>query len=285
MKYLNTISTILTCYNRKAKTLACLNSLQNATLPDNTELDIFLVDDSSPDDTGEAVKKLFPKVHVIQGNGNLFWNQGMRLAWQTASKNADYDFYLWLNDDTIIDKNAITELIENYNEALKTENKPSIIVGTCRAELGKNDFSYGGRNENGPVLPNGRLQLCKFINGNLVLVPKSIFKEIGNLSNDYTHTLGDNDYGLRAIQAGFKCYASKHYIATCPPNPGIPGWCNPKNSFKKRWQLLHSPKGLNIKEYNKYRKKFWGKKWIIFALKAYLKTIIPSLYGKLTKSE
>jgi GT2 family glycosyltransferase len=244
---------------------------------------VYLVDDGSTDNTGEAVKESFPDVHIIQGNGNLFWNQGMRLAWQTAAKAGDYDFYLWLNDDTIIDENAISELSKNYHEAFTTNNKPSIIVGTCRAESGKNDFSYGGRNENGPILPNGQLQECKFINGNLVLVSQTIFKQIGFLSNDYTHTFGDNDYGLRAIQAGFKCYASKHYIATCPPNPGIPGWCNPKNSLKKRWQLLHSPQGLNIKEYNKYRKKFWGNKWIMFALKAYLKTIIPTLYGRFSK--
>ncbi|MDD2198935.1 MAG: glycosyltransferase family 2 protein [Bacteroidales bacterium] len=279
------IAILLTCHNRKAKTIASLDAMYSADLPNNTEMDVFLVDDSSTDGTGETVKKTFQDVHVIQGTGNLFWNQGMRLAWQKATEADSYDFYLWLNDDTIIDKNAFSELFENYHAALKKDNKPAIIVGTCRSEKGSNEFSYGGRNESGPVLPNGKLQYCKYINGNLVLVPQAIFKQIGMLSNDYTHALGDNDYGLRAIQAGFTCYISKHYIATCPRNPGIPGWCNPDNSFKTRWQLLHTPTGLNIKEYNHYRKKFWGKKWMIFAVKAYLKTIIPTLYGKISKSK
>ncbi|MDK2977671.1 MAG: hypothetical protein PWP52_385 [Bacteroidales bacterium] len=277
------LAVLITCHNRRVTTLKCLQALYACTVPEGYSLEVFLVDDGSADGTGDTVRMQYSAVHVIEGDGNLYWNQGMHLAWETAAKTAEYDFYLWLNDDTIIDKNALTELIENYNEAFKIDNKPAIIVGTCRSDVGKNEFSYGGRNDTGLILPNGQLQESKYINGNLVLVPKVIFKQIGMLSNDYTHTLGDNDYGLRAIQSGFKCYASKHYIATCSPNLGVPGWFNPKNSLKKRWQLLHSPKGLNIKEYNKYRKKFWGNKWIIFALKAYLKTIIPSLYGRISK--
>ena len=281
----STIAILITCHNRREKTVTSLKALYKAILPEGYHFEVFLVDDGSTDGTSEAISTQFPKVNVIQGNGNLFWNGGMRLAWQKAAENYDYDFYLWLNDDTIIDKNAMSELFENHNDALKKDNNPSIIVGTCRSEKGSDVFSYGGRNEKGPIIPNGKLQECKYINGNLVLVPQAIFKQIGILSNDYTHALGDNDYGLRAIQAGFTCYISKHYIATCPSNPGIPGWCNPKNSLKKRWQLLHTPKGLNIKEYNHYRKKFWGAKWLIFALKAYLKTIIPSLYGRISKSK
>ena len=46
----------------------------------------------------EAVGKMFPQVHIIKGDGNLFWNRGMYMAWQAAIKEKDYDFYLWLND-------------------------------------------------------------------------------------------------------------------------------------------------------------------------------------------
>ena len=278
-----TIAVLLTCHNRRIKTISCLKSLYDADLPVSVTFDVFLVDDGSTDGTGQAVKKQFPHVNVIQGSGNLYWNGGMRLAWETAAKTKDYDYYLWLNDDTLIDDTALTELMTGYEEALKLEDKPSIIVGTCRAEKGSNVFSYGGRNENGPVIPNRKLQQCRYINGNLVLVPKIIFHTIGILSKDYTHTLGDIDYGLSALQNGFKCYSSKTYIAICPLNPGIPGWCNPQIPLFKRWKLLHSPKGLNIIEYNIFRKKFWGSKWIIFAIKAYLKTIIPTIYGKFVK--
>ncbi|MBZ9728694.1 glycosyltransferase family 2 protein [Salegentibacter sp. JZCK2] len=281
---MNTIAVLLTCYNRKEKTLQCLKSLFEADLPSEYSVEVFLVDDGSTDGTGEAVEENFPQVKVIQGNGNLFWNQGMRLAWKTAVETKEYDFFLWLNDDTIIDNDAIIKLLRDDKDAKNKTGTAVLITAACRKEAGINEFSYGGRNDMGPVIPNGEIQFCTYINGNLVLVPQAIYKKIGMLSIHYTHALGDNDYGLRAIQNSYQCFTTKTYLATCPPNYGIPGWCNPRNSLRKRWKLLHSPLGLNIKEYNQYRKKFWGAKWMKFAFKAYLKTIIPKTYAKLSKS-
>lgn len=258
--------------------MQCLQSLFEAILPEDYILEVFLVDDGSTDGTGEAVEKEFPEVNVIKGTGNLFWNQGMRLAWKTAAKIKEYDFYLWLNDDTLLDKEALIKFFKVYEDAKKFEQNEVLITSACRALLGEDSFSYGGRNEAGPIEPNGALQSCKYINGNAVLIPKIIFKTIGNLSSDYTHGMGDFDYGLRAAKNGFKCYTTKDYIATCPLNEGIPGWCNPANALSKRWKLLHSPLGLNIKEYNRFRKAFWGKKWLSYALQAYAKMLLPRIF-------
>jgi len=271
----------MTCHNRKNKTLSCLHALhQQVSIPDVT-LKVYLVDDRCTDGTGEEVKSAYPKVIVLKGNGNLFWCGGMRLAWEEASK-LDYDFFLWLNDDTILDNDSFNEILETYQEALKIEGKPVLVVGSCRLDVGSTDFSYGGRHSTGPVVPNGKIQSCSLINGNAVLIPEAIFHAVGNLSADYTHSMGDYDYGLRVIRNGNNCYTTRKYIATCPRNPGIPAWCNPKLSFVKRWKQFHSPKGLNIKEYIKFRKRFWGGQWIIFALKAYLKMLSPSIYQKIT---
>ncbi len=251
-------------------------------MPEDYTIEVFLVDDGSTDGTGRAVEREFPVVNIVKGTGNLFWNQGMRLAWKTASETKKYDFYLWLNDDTILDKDGLEQILNAYYQAKVFEQNEVLITAACSAILGENNFSYGGRNEAGPVIPNGDLQTCKYMNGNAVLIPKIIFKTLGNLSNDYTHGMGDFDYGLRAANSGFKCYTTKKYVAICPPNDSIPGWCEPENTLKKRWELLHSPLGLNIIEYNKFRKKFWGKKWIIFAIKAYSKMLFSRIYSKKT---
>ena len=277
------IAVLLTCYNRQEKTITCLKALFDSTLPEECILDVFLVDDGSTDGTAEAVKDTFPIVNIIKGNGNLFWNRGMRLAWKTAAKESEYDFYLWLNDDTVLTEFALVELFETYNEAFETDKQPAIIVGGCQSSQNSNEFSYGGKTDNGPVIPNGKLLACKYINGNVVLVPKPIYNKLGNLSSDYSHGMGDIDYGLRANQKGFNSYTTKKYIATCPPNPGIPAWCNPSIPLSKRFNSLYSPKGLNIKEYITFRRKFWGWRWVIFALKAYLKTLMPLYYSKISK--
>ena len=43
----------------------------------------------------------------------------------------------------------------------------------------------------------------------------------------------DFDYGLRAIQAGFKCYTTRKYIGIRELNEDISSWCNPKISMLK----------------------------------------------------
>lgn len=279
---MKTIAVLLTCHNRRLKTIPCLRALFDCQLPYDHSIEVFLVDDGSSDGTANAVRENFPMVRIIQGNGNLFWNKGMRLAWETACQVKNYDYYLWLNDDTILDKKAILFLIEACEEGIIKDNKPPVLCGACRAKDNSNTFSYGGRNEFGPIHPNGDIQKCKYINGNVVLVPRDVYNAIGNLALEYTHVLGDRDYGLRVLKENFKCYTTKTYIATCPPNLGLPAWCNPNTSLKMRWKLLHSPKGLNIKEYIIYCKKFYGWKWIFFTVKAYMKTISPTIYKAIT---
>lgn len=280
-----TIAVLVTCHNRREKTLKCLTHLFSNELwsSDNHKMEVFLVDDGSTDGTGEAVRSKFPEVHVIKGTGNLFWNQGMRLAWNVASMHYNYNYYLWLNDDTFLEKNALENIIDDYKEVLKKENNAVILIGACKESKGSNTFSYGGRNDNGPVIPNGKLQQCKYINGNIVLISRRVFEKIGFLSHEYTHTMGDIDYGLRAKKEGIKCYTTKKFIGTCSSNERIPNWCNPKLPLTKRWKIFHSPLGLHIKEYNIFRKKFWGYKWIYFAVTAYSRLLIPKLFQNVSK--
>lgn len=281
-EYIHNVAVLITCHNRREKTLECLRYLFDCSLPEAYKIEVFVVDDGSTDGTGESIKTNYPNVNVINGNGNLFWNKGMRLAWNTASQKIEYDFYIWLNDDTFLYEFAFVELLECYYEALKLENQNAIIVGACQSSAESNKFTYGGWTESGPVVPNGKLQTCLYINGNATLISKAIFAKLGNLSSDYTHSIGDSDYGFRAIKAGFNCYTTKIYIATCPSHENLPAWCNPDLPLIKRWKSLHSPKGLNIREYNSFRRKFWGWKWINYALKAYIKTLNPSLYYKIS---
>jgi len=274
------IAVLLTCHNRRETTLRCLRVLYNQVMQDEVITEVFLVDDGCIDGTAKAVHEQFPQVNMIKGTGNLYWNQGMRLAWLTATKSKEYDYYLWLNDDTLLDKTALNELLADYNDARNADGKDAIIVGACRVTgNGSSKFSYGGRTEKGPVIPNGQIQKCTYINGNVVLIPKEIYRVLGSLSPDYTHIFGDYDYGLRAINAGFSSYTTKRFIAVCPTNTAAK-WCDPDTTLLMRLRLMHSPKGLNLKEYIIFRKKHWGRRWLGYSLKAYLKALNPRVYFK-----
>ena len=73
-KSMTSIGVVITCYNRKEKTLASLKKLINQEDVDSLDINIYLVDDGSTDGTSEAVKKNFPQVNIIKGDGTLFWN-------------------------------------------------------------------------------------------------------------------------------------------------------------------------------------------------------------------
>ena len=139
MTNIPTVAVLLTCHNRKDKTLQCLNALYaQQGLDVDYKIEVFLVDDASTDGTTAAVRLQFPDVTIIQGDGTLYWNRGMHKAWDTASKTKDFDYYLWLNDDTFLFVNAIESLLAGA----EFSNQKSVICG-CTLSLETNTISYG----------------------------------------------------------------------------------------------------------------------------------------------
>jgi len=272
------IAILITCFNRVDITLLCLDNLFKSKIPLNFDIEVYLVDDNSPDKTGEIVSREYKQVNIIKGSGELYWNGGMRLAWDTAFKKNDYDFYLWLNDDTLINKDAIINLIDDYYN-LVNKNIEAIISGSLCDPKTK-QITYVGRYKNKILYPNGVPQRCDMIPGNFVLIPKIVYKKIGNLSSKFTHGFGDTDYGLRVIKGGFSCYISSIYIGVCSANNKIL-WHNSKLSFKQRKRILFSTTGGNIYEYLQYIKRHrgWGQMYLS-TCKTIVRLFLPKIFER-----
>ena len=156
---------------------------------------------------------MFPKVRIIPGNGNLFWCRGMHVAWQHA-KAGSYSHYIWLNDDVMLYDDCFVELLAC---SALCEHK-AIISGIIESHDGK-DILYGGTNKAKHLLvPNGAMQAITNMNGNVVLVPASVFARIGNLDPFFHHDLGDVDYGLRAQKEKIKVLTTRSAVGSCDRN-------------------------------------------------------------------
>lgn len=237
---MKTIAILLTCHNRKNKTLHCLSNL----FKQNEKFDVYLVDDGCTDGTATAIRIQFPTINIIEGNGNLFWNRGMYLAWQRASIK-EYDYYIWLNDDTFLFENSLSMLLESS----KKFNDSAIIIGACCDPEDKQKTTFSGIINGKELSPNGKgEQECKFFGGNFVLIPKYVFNKCGLLDPYYQHSFGDTDYAVKAQKNKIKIYLAPQYAGTCVKDAGaayIP-WLDMSKSFKERWRALHSPLGYSI---------------------------------------
>lgn len=242
------IAFLITCYNRIQTTLKCLNSLNESIHNfenDTCQIDIYLVDDASLDQTGKIVKKNFPKVNIIQGTGDLYWSGGMRLAWQKAVSEKEYDFYFWLNDDVILFEDALQNMLADLNVA-----KNSIIIGVFQSsDMKTPTLTYGGRDKNHNLIaPNGKLQKnVRYIEGNLVSIPKAVFDQLYFIDKRFTHTIGDSDYGIRARKAGISIYISPQTVGVCDVNP-IEDWRNMNSSLTKRLKSFKTSKNFILRE-------------------------------------
>ena len=234
------IAVLITSHNRKDKTLHCLEALYlQQGIHDDFNMDVFLVDDASEDGTAVEVKSRYPDVNLISGDGNLFWNRGMYLAWEKAKETNEYDYYLWLNDDTFLFKNAIIILLKDA----KASNYISAICGAAFS-LKHQTMSYGGFSKDDKILtPDGSSQEAYIFNGNCVLIPKYVFNIVGMLDKRYPHAIGDYDYALRIREQNLKSYASSEFIGTCERNESLPLWCSTTVSLRRRIQNLYSPLG------------------------------------------
>lgn len=272
-----TMAVLMTCHNRCETTLRCLERLFISCIPTGLQLDVYLVDDGSTDGTADQVAERFPHVHAIAGDGTLYWAGGMRKAWDVAASAKSYDFYLWLNDDTLIYEDAIQHILADY-ECLKRSSIESLLVGAFKdPDLG--ELTYSARLNGVQLAPSGTPQPCDNITGNFCLVSRAVFEGIGNLSPWYTHGIADADYALRALKSGFSCHVVSYYSGECTID-GNRIWYDPKYSFGQRLRGLYDLKGGNIVEYCRFIRIHSGCFHAMGSfLKSFARVCVPRLFS------
>lgn len=269
----DTIAVLITVHNRKKTTLECLHNLYSQNTGSYT-LDVFLVDDASTDGTGDAVRAQYPDVNLILGDGNLFWNRGMRKAWEIALRRP-HDFFLWLNDDTIIYENAINNILEDYHHL----PPKSIISGATCASFDNTKVTYGG-NTDKMLSPNGIPQHIDYMNGNFVLIPNIVCQVVGINDAKFTHSYGDREYSVRCNKNGIGVYLASHFIGICDVHEKVKKCYDPNYGLFERLKNLISPLGNPPSElfYMYYRES-----GLYIAIKYVLANLLCAIFPKTAK--
>ena len=266
----------MACHNRRDTTVRCLSALR-AQEGCSGSLSLFVTDDGSTDGTSEAIKAVWPEATIIQGTGTLYWAAGMALAERSAVRHRP-DYLLWLNDDTLLDPDAVPRLL-----AVSRDEPAAIVVGaTVDPETGEG--TYGGRTridyhpQRLARLPLAtHVQRADTFNGNVVLVPWRARVAVGPIDGAFPHAYADDDYGLRATAKGVPIVQAPGAVGTCPRNPAKP---SSSGGLGHRWQRLQSPTGLPWRAQLRYLRRHGDWRWPLILGAQIVKWVVPRAHQR-----
>ncbi|CAM5390716.1 hypothetical protein SAFG77S_07348 [Streptomyces afghaniensis] len=129
-------------------TIDCVQSiLQNI---DYNDIDIVIVDNCSPNDSGKSLKcryNKYERIHVILNNENLGFAKGNNIGYKYAKYELKSDYVIMINADTIIEQvDFLKKIVEKYEEDRFDILGPDII--STKDGMHQNPQRMQGINEN-----------------------------------------------------------------------------------------------------------------------------------------
>ncbi len=200
-------------YNQNDYTLACINSLLNSNY-DNFQ--VFLIDNGSTKQNYLTLKKQLPKddrILLSRLEENRGYVGGINFGLQEVKKLSP-DYFLIMNNDTIIDQKAIIHLVE----ACKKFEDKAIVSGKVYYYDEKNLLQTVGyqyvnkKNLKKIKLGNKEKDIGQYetmeerdmLDDIFWLMPNKIVSEIGLYSEWFGFGAEQADYAMKAKKANYK---------------------------------------------------------------------------------
>lgn len=219
------ISIIILNWNGWEDTVECLKSLSKITY---SNYEMIVVDNDSTDDSVKHLKK-FAKIKLILNKENLGFAGGNNTAMRQILKRGESDFVLLLNDDTVVDKDFLSELVK----VAQGEKKAGILglkIYYYDYQGKKNVIQSAGSMVNlylgkfPRIKDANKTREVDFVTGACLLIKTEVIKKIGLLDESYFLLFEDMDWCLRAKNAGYSIlYVPKSII-----------WHKVSQSFEKK---------------------------------------------------
>jgi GT2 family glycosyltransferase len=198
------ISAIVVNYNGAKFLSACLESLCNQTYQD---LEVIVVDNASPDGSGQIALEFGNKVHFIQSMKNLGYGEGINAGIAVASG----DMILALNNDIVLDRSCAEHLVRAMDgdprigmcapKMLLPDgrlNSTGICISRSGAAWNRN---FGHENTEPGEQTEDVFGPC----GGAALYRKSMLDQVGSFDASFFMYLEDVDLAVRGRLAGWRC--------------------------------------------------------------------------------
>ena len=203
---------ILLNYKGIKDTLEAVESLENI---DYSNFEIIIVDNNSPDNSLNLLKKALGKKHTIISSGKnggfAFGNNvGIKYAME---RNADY--VLLINNDTTVEKDFLSHLVKSMGEQENVGIATGLILNYYDKEKiwyngGEIKWSkfYGYHKDEDKKISDVNLieREITFATGCLMLINCEIIRRVGYLPEEYFMYYEDVDFCAKIQDEGYKIW-------------------------------------------------------------------------------
>jgi len=202
------VSVIIPTHNRKEKLIRLVESIVNSSYP-KEKLEIIVVDDASTDGTYKEIKRKFPEVKVIRNERELFLANSRNIG----IKNSSGKYIFFIDDDNVVDRNCIFELIKTLENDQKIGiaaptmyyyKQPRRIwctgikrskISSLTTKIGADEIDQGQFND--PIESVDVL--------NAFMIKREIINKVGLFNGkDFPIHYDEADFGERVRRVGYK---------------------------------------------------------------------------------
>ncbi len=205
---------IMPVRNRREVTRSCLEALRAQSYQ---PLTVVVVDDGSSDGTSEMVRRQFPEVVLLRGDGDLWWTRATNLGvgWVLGQGDPG-DWLLTLNDDTSFGPTFVAALVRTALAhpgalvgavSVDDRSTPVVLDGGVRIKWATAKHTIVGlgrpyaevrREQGSPVEVNA-------LPGRGMLVPLEALRRVGLFDQErLPHYAADYEFSIRAGRAGYR---------------------------------------------------------------------------------
>ncbi len=203
------VSVITVNYDQSEVTCEFLKSFANITYKN---VEIFVVDNDSPNDNPDVIKERFPYINLLKTGKNLGFAGGNNVALPYCRG----EYVLFINNDTEVEPGFLEPLVETLRQdsnigmvspRVQYYHSPGIIqyAGFTKFNMITTRlFSYGyGKKDNGE-----HTNVCESgsIFGTAMLVPLSVIKGVGMMADIFFLYYEEHDWAAHIRKAGYKIY-------------------------------------------------------------------------------
>ncbi|MEQ9230631.1 MAG: glycosyltransferase [Cyclobacteriaceae bacterium] len=201
------VSIIIPAYNQAKFTFASILSIARHTEKD-IPYEVILIDDCSSDEEARGLSSRIENLVYVQNDKNL----GFLLNCNKAAKKAKGKFILFLNNDTNVQPNWLSPLVDILENEPKTGMVGSRLVypNGIQQEAGGIIWNDGsgwnyGKNQDPKLSEFNYVKEVDYISGASAMIRKTLWEEIGGFDERYIPAyFEDTDLAFEVRKRGYK---------------------------------------------------------------------------------